>query len=309
MVNQNSFSVLYLKKYLMVILFCSMTISQAASAGDPTQTYGTRHRDSNAIIVWLLVSGSFLLGYSVIPWLGQYYVSIPKITYNEYYSNGKLILEPEISRDGYTTMIWFLASQNTKRAICEPITLINAPEFDSHKIRKKCNQWLSQNSISFPHDIAGVTIDRLNTLLLPKLVYHPNEDRLDFLVTDVTYVDYDNRLFQKIPEVCNVDNLWERHNISFINSYKKSNKSLLLSHEYPYINKKQEARSTSERHSYHIAIPGLLRLHDQEGDYYIATKKSGTDATLCYWKINSHWKQHCKTMRLDEAGTPESVVQ
>ena len=306
----------HFKKCLAIFVLCLMTSTQQAQA-------------NKAQVVFLAATSAIVFTLGMLGFYHEYNDNtesfddsmklLPKITYKVDHSvshqNGatKVTLKPRIIRGQYLkpgrwdrTVKWF-----TARAICDPISMINDTSLDLASMTEQCHAWFKAQTMRFPHEALGVTIDQLDTLLLPKLVVDLNSKKLELKVARTSFVDDQNKpssVNSKTTRGEGVD--WPVLSPSFneLNALTDiATHPFELCHHAPEKARMQEPDPDANGLTfYQFPVPGISHLHRTGLEFYIVSLKRGNGFTGYFWKDDAPWPDGYQLLKFDRktSGTP-----
>ena len=205
-------------------------------------------------------------------------------------------LVPTIHRDKNFT----LSDQPEQLAstICSPVRDVAEIQNYQDRIILLCTQWFEKHTMVFPHQVLGVEIHTLNSLLLPTLVYSVEKDTLDLKVTLMSFVNSEGEpdikpvLDQKVPWK---KRLWlipkipvgnERSRVERINS------DFMVMQDYPIELPSYPIRDKDSA-EFLFSIPSISHLYNEEKNFYIVALDTRNGLV---WRINESWPDGKKSM-------------
>lgn len=227
----------------------------------------------------------------------------PKIIYkiedsNDVEDGSEVVFIPEIHHDQYIDRSNFEWTLNTYlgKVFCNPVLSVQGTSVDLDSVAQKCRTWFQNENfvMLFPHQVLDISIDKLDTLLLPKLVYYPDSQKFELLVTKATFRDSKDNLDPLLPRVSNgKKNKWV-HLIPEMSGYQpQSNtnkKPFYLCHHAPEVaSMDTSVRDKKMNRYYSFSVPGISHLHRTGTEFYIATINSYKGPKSYYWELNKPW--------------------
>ncbi|KEQ15177.1 hypothetical protein GZ77_00290 [Endozoicomonas montiporae] len=270
-------------------------------------------------LVYFLNRGSFFSELST-PDFGESMNLLPEITYKLDSSDDlknagtKIVLIPQIIRGKYLKPQYGDLNVNlfSARAICSPISQVQSST-DLSNVSGQCKKWFTKNKMIFPHQALGVRVDKLDTLLLPKLEYDLKNNKLTILATSVSYTNTDGSPSNTKSDVTNNKQVsWQRLSPSFPELEQMSGderKALHMCHHAPELSKMQHPlKSTNGKYYYDMPARGISHLHKTGHEFFIVSLYNRLSGNWgYYWVVDAPWPngyqelQFSKTKYIDPA--------
>ena len=308
----------HFKKFLAVFLLCLMTTVQQAQASKTPYVLG------GSLIAMALFMGFGLYhesSYSSEPF-DKSMELLPKITYeidgSKSHKHGatKVVLKPKIVRGKYLKPQRGERRVNdfVQRAVCNPISQIKNPGLNLLTISEQCDAWFKTHTMKFPHQALEVTVDKLDTLLLPELVFDVNTQKLELIAAHISYVDGKNAPSSAESEITNKKDIhWEQLAPSFPelnNLHDLHQHPFELCHHVPERARMQEPHYGSNGLAYYqFPMPGISHMHRSELEFYIVSMEKKGKFTGYYWVIDAPWPNGYQTLEFigEPTGTKTSM--
>lgn len=242
----------------------------------------------------------------------QHMKIMPRITYqveqpDKGDSGTKLVLTPTITRGHYIHAGSFEWNVNSfvERVICDPISSTKGLNTDPSALKLQCQNWFRDHQdMHFPHQLLSISVDKLDTVMLPKLEFDLKKNAIKVLVSYASYMNEDGIPDKVKPKVGTPEN-WQ-HLIPLIpglNPESNTRKSpLKLCHHAPEFAGMEEPSfirdpGTRQKYPYyHFAVPGISHLHKTDMEFFIVTVAGKSGPEGYYWQVDQPWPDSYQAM-------------
>ena len=169
-------------------------------------------------------------------------------------------------------------------------------------LSEQCDAWFKTHTMKFPHQALGVTVDQLDTLLLPELVFDVNTQKLELHAAHISFVDKKNAPSSADSAITNKKDIhWEQLSPSFteLNAlHDLHQQPFELCHHAPEWARMQEPHyGASGLVYYQFPMPGISHMHRSGLEFYIVSMKENGKTSGYYWTIDAPWPSGYQTLK------------